>query len=73
MKKLPRNVAAPEVLRKHSSKPEVIHRRVEITVEREIVSTVFCPASKHSDANGRCSHCGRSADGSDSQPQEEPT
>jgi len=34
----------------------VVHRRVEITVEREIVSVVYQPAA---DVTGRCEQCGK--------------
>jgi hypothetical protein len=39
-----------------SFKSNVVHRRVEITVEREIVSVVYQPAAN---ITGRCEQCGR--------------
>jgi len=36
--------------------PEAVHRRVEITVEREIVSVVYQPAAN---ITGRCEQCGK--------------
>jgi hypothetical protein len=59
MKKLPRNVAAEEAFEKLRSKSEIVHRRIELKIEREIVSVLFCPAMEHSSPKGRCSHCGQ--------------
>jgi hypothetical protein len=59
MKELPRNVAAPEALGKWRNEGEVAHRRIEVTVEREVVTSFLCSAPEHSISEGHCSHCGR--------------
>lgn len=38
------------------SRATVVHRRVEITVEREVVSVVYQPAAN---ITGRCEQCGK--------------
>lgn len=59
MKKLPRNVSAPELLGKQADAKNVVHRRIEITVEREVTTAFVCPAPKHSVADGYCRYCGQ--------------
>jgi hypothetical protein len=59
LKKLPRNVSAPELLGKQADAKNVVHRRIEITVEREVTTAFVCPAPKHSVADGYCRYCGQ--------------
>jgi hypothetical protein len=49
------NVPAGQVVAKQSEEPVRVHRRVEITVEREVVSVIHQPASSF---RGYCTTCG---------------
>jgi hypothetical protein len=49
------NVSAGQVAAKENAEPTVIHRRVEITFEREVVSVYHQPASSFF---GPCVDCG---------------
>ena len=59
MRRLFRNVPVAEVPAKEIDAREAIHRRVEITVERQIVSVLHSPGVVQADGEARCLCCGQ--------------
>jgi len=56
MRPLLHNVPAGQPAGKHSGDPSLVHRRVEITYEREVLSVLHQPAQEFT---GLCLECGR--------------
>jgi len=50
------NVPATQAAGKHAGEPALVHRRVEITFEREVLSVLHQPSQEFT---GLCVECGR--------------
>jgi hypothetical protein len=59
MTKLPGNISVPEGPRKRSEATGVVHRRVEITVEREVLSASISSGGKRTGTDEHCECCGQ--------------